>query len=157
MEIYMIKGCATALALVWATSTVLAGQPGIMLMSAQGKVLVNAGKGFVAAEAGAALKPGQTIMVGQDSTATLSHGTCQIDVKAEALFTVPEKAPCSDGAVAAVFADTLITPANSHDGGGFGAIDPETGLFVLGGLVLTGGVATYFLTRHHKKRGVTGP
>ena len=141
----MFKACAIVLAFSMSVSTALAAQPEILMTSSQGKVLVSTGKGFIGATPGTALKPGAKIMVGAEASASISHGDCSITLAPGSLYTVPAKAPCAKGEVAAMPGSVMITPAAMSD---FGDATP---LLLIGGVAATALVATLVLTHRKKK------
>ena len=77
----------------------------------QGKVLVNQGKGFVALIDGAALKAGDRVMVGKDSSAQISYNNgCAVSVNSASVVTVASVAPCDAGQFVAASSSNLIAP-----------------------------------------------
>ncbi len=69
-----------------------------------GKVLVSAGSGFAPALQNVVLKPGDRVLVGNNSFATLSFKTCDVALTEPTVFTVSDVAPC-DAAVIQPVAD----------------------------------------------------
>jgi hypothetical protein len=78
----------------------------------RGKVLVNHGKGFVAAVASMPLNPGDRIMVAEDSSATIHYAAadCSISLAPASVVTVKKAAPCAPGEVVGAADSVLVTP-----------------------------------------------
>lgn len=61
----------------------------------QGKVLVNQGEGFVALAEGSALKAGDKVLVGKDSSVIIAYnGGCAVSINEAKVVTVAKAAPC---------------------------------------------------------------
>jgi hypothetical protein len=81
----------------------------------EGKVLVNSGDGFVPATEGMRLKPGDRVMLQDDSEAGLKFDDeCSRDLGENRIVTVGGKSPCAGGALA----EQGLEPT---DGGAIGA------------------------------------
>lgn len=61
----------------------------------EGKVLVNAGEGFVPAAADMVLKTGDRVFVGEQSLATLSYETCAVLLDEPSVVTVSADGGCN--------------------------------------------------------------
>lgn len=84
----------------------------------QGKVLVNQGEGFVALAEGSALKAGDKVLVGKDSSVIIAYnGGCAVSINEAKVVTVAKAAPCKAGMTAAVIGSSLISPAADIDPG----------------------------------------
>lgn len=84
----------------------------------QGKVLVNQGEGFVALAEGSALKAGDKVLVGKDSSVIIAYnGGCAVSINEAKVVTVAKAAPCKAGTTAAVIGSSLISPAADIDPG----------------------------------------
>lgn len=84
----------------------------------QGKVLVNQGEGFVALAEGSALKAGDKVLVGKDSSVIVAYnGGCAVSINEAKVVTVAKAAPCKAGTTAAVIGSSLISPAADIDPG----------------------------------------
>lgn len=84
----------------------------------QGKVLVNQGEGFVALAEGSALKAGDKVLVGKDSSVIIAYnGGCAVSINEAKVVTVAKAAPCKAGTTAAVIGSSLISPAADMDPG----------------------------------------
>jgi hypothetical protein len=112
-----MKSLLIATAMLGFAGTALASEPNT-LVGPMGKVLVNSGKGYVAASDGMTVKAGDQVFVGRDSSVTAQIGSCAVSINAEAVFTVPTKAPCAKGQTALVEEGVMVTPAS----GAFGSI-----------------------------------
>ena len=102
-----------------------------------GTVLVNAGEGFIAA--GGAdpimLKPGDRVLLKEDSTATVTYAECSFALAKPALFTVSKTAPCAKaGEGVNIIPANAGTQNNDDTAGGFPL---EAGL-VAGAAVIAG-------------------
>lgn len=67
-----------------------------------GKVLVNAGHGFVPAVSTQALNAGDRVFIGENAFATVAYGSCEVSYSKPAVFTVTAKAPCDKPVVSPV-------------------------------------------------------
>lgn len=133
------------LAAMLVSSTAFADVGAAVLGSAQGKVLINHGKGFEPAAPNTALRVGDRVMVGQESLATISFEECQISLERPTVFTVTNKAPCSGGAPS-------ITPT------AFSPAAVPLPVMIIGTGVVVGG--TYILVKevfHKNNRSVSAP
>lgn len=74
-----------------------AESPIAVLKNISGKVLVNQGKGFVAAKLQVELKTGDKIMVGEDGTATVIFAeiSCTVDLSPVAVTTITDASMCA--------------------------------------------------------------
>ena len=109
----------------------------------QGKVLVNQGEGFVALAEGSALKVGDKVLVGKDSSAIISYnGGCAVSINEAKVFTVAKAAPCKAGETVASVDSDLIAPvaASGLGAGGIFAGGTTGPLVALGAVVLVGGL-----------------
>lgn len=100
-----ILSCALA-ALMVTASVAVAAQSVAVVQNVGGKVLVNKGKGFVPVTSSMQLGAGDTLMIGNKSSATLAYADCSIDLKKPAVVTVSTKA-CDGVKADGVF----VTPA----------------------------------------------
>ena len=106
------------------------------IQSVQGKILVNQGRGFVAALGGLALKPGDKIMVGQESSATFKYSNgCEVSVSEPKILTVAKSAPCIAGDKIASVGSSFATPVAG--GGGGGLLPPVIGIGAFGAVAAT--------------------
>lgn len=70
--------------------------PNATLTEFEGQVSVNQGKEFVPVQAGMRLKPGDRIMVQEDSEATLTFDDeCRLEIEENKLVTVPDRSTCA--------------------------------------------------------------
>ena len=144
---------SAAVALIVSTScAAIAAGSVAELISSNGKVLVNQGKGFVPADSMASLNVGDQVMVGNQSDAQIAYanGGCVITVNPGSLVRIAEKAPCAKGEKVAVVDSTMVQPVLA------GGAPPSLALLGLGGLVLVGGLII-ILTHKKKKKGVSSP
>ena len=70
--------------------------PIVTLSDVEGRVSVNQGEEFVPAKSGMRLKPGDRIMVQEDSEATLTFDDeCRLEIEENKLVTVPDRSTCA--------------------------------------------------------------
>ncbi len=82
-----------ALAVLMVSASVAAAAQSVaVVQNVGGKVLVNKGKGFVPVTSSMKLGAGDTLMIGNKSSATLTYADCSIDLSKPAVVTVTEKA-----------------------------------------------------------------
>jgi hypothetical protein len=97
----MSRAIATALlGLAFAASAAAADAPApnATVNDVDGKVSVNQGDGFNPAADGMRLKPGDRVMVQDDSSADLKFDDeCEFEVKENKIVTVPDRSPCAGG------------------------------------------------------------
>jgi hypothetical protein len=115
-----------AICVLSSTATSWANEDVASIADMKGKVLVNAGSGFVPAEAGMALSAGDKILVGKDSFASIAYPECTIAVEKPGVTSVVSAPVCDLGANAAV-----ITPA------GHSYLPPPQALAIVGGVVVS--------------------
>ncbi len=98
---------ATLAALLVTSSVAVAAQSVATVQSIGGKVLVNKGEGFVPVVGGMVLSVGDSVLVGEESTATLAFGDCAVVLGKPTVMTVTEQAPCAgvDGVFVSPTAD----------------------------------------------------
>lgn len=110
---------------------------GASLSDVNGKVLVNAGKGFVPAAGGTELVVGSTVMVGEESFATIAYADCAVVLSKPAVHVVTENgclAKAGDQGVFVAPTADIATP------------DAEVAAFPLPLIILVGaGVTTGIL------------
>ena len=100
-------------------SSVMAEPNFAQMQSVQGKVLINQGKGFVAALSGLALKPGDKILVGMQASAVVTYQNgCEVSVSEPKVFKIAKTAPCEAGAKTASVGQSFASPVASSGGGG---------------------------------------
>jgi hypothetical protein len=88
------------------------------------KVSVNQGEGFVPAAEGMRLKPGDRIMVQDDSEATIKYDDeCRREIDENKIATVGDKSPCAGGALA----EQGLEPASDDAIGATGATESGNG------------------------------
>jgi hypothetical protein len=109
------------------------------LSNVSGEVLVNTGKGFVAVVENQAvtLKPGDKILVRDNSFATVSFAKCAVALSQPTVFTVAKSAPCEESA-SLPEQSTVISPAAT----GNEALASEAALVstaVTGAIIIGGG------------------
>jgi hypothetical protein len=67
-------------------------------ISGKGKVLVNTGEEFVPASEGMRLKPGDRVMVQDDSEADIQFDDeCQYEIDENRIVTIPDRSTCAGG------------------------------------------------------------
>jgi len=114
---------ATVLGLGMALSAAAqdAPAPTATLSGIAGPVLVNQGAGFVPAQEGMRLKPGDRVMVQEGGSAALTFDDeCRMDVQANKLVTVPSRSTCAGGVAA-------IQPLEPAGGAAIGGATGATG------------------------------
>jgi hypothetical protein len=105
----------SALAFAVTSTAAVAASSVAQLTGSTGKVMVNAGAGFVAPEGIFDLKAGDKVFVGKEGSAVISYlNGCAVTVNSGSVVAVAPKAPCKKGTTAAVEA-SLITPAADLD------------------------------------------
>lgn len=77
------------------SSLALAAQSVAVVQGIGGKVLVNKGEGFVPVLDTMQLSVGDSLMVGDESSATLAYGDCSVVLSKPTVLTVTDKAPCA--------------------------------------------------------------
>ena len=88
------------------------------VQSLQGKVLISHGKGFQAALNGAALLPGDKVMVGQKSAAVVAFGNgCQVFITQPKVLILGNEPPCRGGDKVGSAGSAFITPVSAPSGG----------------------------------------
>jgi hypothetical protein len=92
-----------------------AAEPAMQIEYVSGKVLVNAGKGYRPIEGAALLKAGDRLLIGKDSTVTVtfSDARCSVSYASESIVVVPAKAPCKPGDTLAAAGSDFAVPANA--------------------------------------------
>jgi hypothetical protein len=129
-----MKHVILAAAVLAASTSFAAAEVGsATLGDISGKVLVNSGKGFVAATASTILRDGDKVMVGEQAFATLSYSGCSLALSKPAVVTVSSETACADAAA------VQITPTADLDSGYVAPILPLP-LILLGGAAAIGGV-----------------
>ena len=92
-----------------------AAGPAMQIEYVSGKVLVNAGKGFRQIDAAGLLKAGDRMLIGKDSTVTITFNDahCSISYASASIIVVPAKAPCKPGDTLAALGNDFADPANA--------------------------------------------
>jgi hypothetical protein len=92
-----------------------AAGPAMQIEYVSGKVLVNAGKGFRQIDAAELLKAGDRLLIGKDSTVTITFNdaNCSISYASPSVVVVPAKAPCKPGDTLAAVGNDFAVPANA--------------------------------------------
>ena len=92
-DFYMKRIISAALAVLMVSASVAAAAQSVaVVQNVGGKVLVNKGKGFVPVTSSMKLGAGDTLMIGNKSSATLTYADCSIDLSKPAVVTVSTKA-----------------------------------------------------------------
>ena len=139
---------AVALSLALASASVQAATMVASVGDFQGKVLVNQGNGFVPVAGRLALKAGDTVMVGEESFATVTYNNeCSVALTSPTMFIVSGKAPCAKGERVASVDGAFIAPA-------YGPPPSLLPLLLVGGAGLTVGI---IVLATHKKHAVSAP
>jgi hypothetical protein len=132
MSFRVLAATAAVLSIVGNSS--LASGPGAALAFAEGKVLVNGGNGYLAAQAGMALEAGDAVFVGNDAKATISYPACAVVLQPGTVYRVAKEAQCEGSQAGLDGGEAIISPAFGSDGS-FNA----GGLAAAGGVLLLGG------------------
>jgi hypothetical protein len=145
---------AVALSLALASASVQAATMVAQVGNFHGKVLVNQGEGFVPVSGPLSLKAGDTVMIGEESFATVSYGECSVALTSPTVFSVTKAAPCAEGATVASVDGVFIAPtADMNPAGcaGFmcGAPAGLLPLVLIGGAAATVGIV---VVATHKKK-----
>jgi hypothetical protein len=99
MSVRVFATAVLGFGLAFSASAAKAPDPNSTLTEFKGKVSVNAGKEFVAAQLKMRLKPGDRVMVEDKSGATIVFDDeCRLEIEANKLVTVPDDSTCK-GAV----------------------------------------------------------
>lgn len=85
------------------------------ITTAEGKVLLNAGKGFVPVSGPVALKVGDKVLLGKGGFATVAFKDCAVALDKPTVFTVTKNAPCSKDQLAGLEAGVFVTPVADVD------------------------------------------
>jgi hypothetical protein len=102
---------AATVALSFAFSPMAFGKDLVVhLVETKGKVLINHGGRFVPALDAMALRAGDRILVGQESTATLAYPDCSVTLAAANIFTVPSAKACAPGETASLIDGVFVKP-----------------------------------------------
>lgn len=132
----MIRLITTAvLASLMAFSVAAADAPAPVatLGSIQGNVVVNQGKEFLPAQAGMRLKPGDRVLVQDQSSASIQFDdNCRVDVDANKLVTIPGRSTCAGDRM-------VVQSLNPNSGTAIGAVSAggnNAGVLTLAGLTL---------------------
>ena len=105
----------------------------------QGKVLINQGKGFSVAKIGSTLKPGDKILISNESSAIVAYENgCQVSISEPKVLTVTKAAPCPAGARIASVGSNFAAPVA---GGGGGLPPPVIGIGAFGAVAITALIA----------------
>jgi len=85
------------------------------LVKLEGKVSVNSGDGFGPAKLGMVLKPGDQVLVGEKSTASLVYANpgCVFEAAPASVVTVSEVGPCIPGQTLVQGKGALVTPTQA--------------------------------------------
>jgi len=87
------------------------------LLDAQGKVMVDHGKGFVQASLNSGLNVGDRVFVGQNSSAVVSFEGCTLNIAKSTVYTISKQAPCAKGMKTAQIGDVFVAPAGDAPAG----------------------------------------
>jgi hypothetical protein len=108
-----------------ATGTVLAAPSSVVLVDANGSVLVNQGKQFVSAKSGQLLTVGDRIMVMEGANASVRFADgCVLQLNAGSLATISNQSSCVAGQnnavaqIAPLYAQTVASKASDCDDDG---------------------------------------
>lgn len=114
------KLCAGVISVYAVAGAALASQPDMQIETASGKVMVNSGHGFVVGNADVKLSVGDRVLVGKNSSLTISYLTaqCSVTYSEASVFVIPAKAPCKIGERLASIGTGFAAPVN------FGAAAP---------------------------------
>ncbi len=110
------------------------------LLDAQGKVMIDHGKGFVQAPLNTGLNVGDRVFVGQNSSAVVSFEGCTLNISKSTVYMIGKQAPCAKGMKTAQVGNVFVSPAGDAPVGagaaGAGAAGAGAGLGAagLGGL-----------------------
>ena len=151
---------AVVLASTFVCTSALAAEPVAQIEAFSGKVLVNQGKGFVAASQGLTLNAGDRILVGKDGAAKLNYiaSNCSVDVASATVVAVKPQAPCAEGQTVAAVDSVFINAAQGSDaafaaGGGSQFVALVAPAFIVG----AGAVFTYSITQENNQEPVSQP
>jgi hypothetical protein len=102
------------LTFVLASSAIAAPSQTAQVSDFSGKILINHGKGFNKASANLAVKSGDSIFIGDNSSVTIAYelAQCSVTYSTPQTLIVPAKAPCRPGQAVGQTADLTVEPAN---------------------------------------------
>lgn len=141
----IVLNCAVAMSLfsalivpAWADGEV------VEISEMQGKVLVNAGSGYAPVPDMALLNEGDTVMVGDDSSAIIVYidSKCRVRLPAHTVTTISLPDPCKSAAVTPSSGSSLVSQPLLWIG--------------LGGLAFAGGIAV-LIANHDNEEGNPAP
>ena len=95
----------------------LAAETSAQIDFLSGKVLLNAGRGFAPTKMSNSLKAGDQLLIGKDSTVTVTFNTaqCSVSYAAPSVVTIPAIAPCKPGDTLAAAGNDFLSPANGYE------------------------------------------
>lgn len=119
------------------------------LVKLEGKVAVNSGDGFVPAKLGMVLKPGDQVLVGEKSAASLVYAQpgCVFEAAPASVVTVSEVGPCVPGQTVVQGKEALVTPTQASTRNGNYCYDSNDDdnrclpFFLMGGAAVIGATA----------------
>jgi hypothetical protein len=138
MSFLKVTGAVVLAASLSLSSVAFAASGVAELVNVSGKVLVQQGEGFVPVTGTVMLLPGDKVMVGAESSATISYldGGCSVSINDQSLVKVAKKAPCGKGETAAIAGGDLIVPAQAAGGSNTAAYGVAAAFVVVGGLAV---------------------
>ncbi|MFO0991293.1 MAG: hypothetical protein U1E67_05120 [Hyphomicrobiales bacterium] len=124
------------------------------LVQLEGKVSVNRGDGFEPAKQGMVLKPGDQVLVGKESAASLVYAEpgCVFDIAEASVVTVSDVGPCVPGQTTALGQSALVTPTATNDDDDDNRLTP---LYIMGGGAIIGSAA-FMIYEANKGSGSPG-
>lgn len=149
---------AAVLSLALVSASVQAATSIAQVGNFHGKVLVNQGKGYQPLVGPLALKAGDSVMVGEESFATVSYNDCTVSLSEPTVFTVGEAAPCAKGAKVAAVEGAFVAPAADMDPGS--AVDATPAflpLLLIGGAAATVGIVVVATKKKNRSCAIVAP
>ena len=121
------------------------------LVKLEGKVSVNLGDGFAPAKLGMVLKPGDQVLVGTESAASLVYAEpgCVFDVPAASVVTVTDVGPCVPGQTTALGQSAFAMPTATQGDDDDGRLLP---FYIMGGGAILGSTA-FIINEASKSNG----
>jgi hypothetical protein len=143
---------AVALSLALVSASVQAATMVAQVGNFHGKVLVNQGEGFVPVSGPLSLKAGDTVMVGEESFATVTYNNkCSVALSSPTVLSVTDKAPCAKGENVAAIDGAFVAPTFAPPPA---FVLP---LILVGGAAATVGIVVVATKKKSSSPAVSGP
>jgi co-chaperonin GroES (HSP10) len=115
-------------------------EPNATLTKFEGQVSVNQGKEFVRAKVQMRLKPGDRVMVQEDSEATITFDDeCKMEVEENKILTIPDRSTCAGG-------EPVVQQLNPTGGAAIGATGTPANGFTWATVALVAAIDIYWFS-----------